>query len=246
MDEESLTKKRFEELYERAFSRCGYTYSNFLNIYEQSMLKETISCGYTLCGGYANAERVVAGFGTEEVCYPPSFPIACIKISPFDSKFSEELSHRDFLGALMNLGIKREKLGDICLCGNDAYLFCIDTVSDLICEELETVRHTSVRCKIIDSAPEILNEPPLCERFVVSSERLDALIATSFKLSRSDSVRYFTQGKVFLNGKNITSPDTKASPADIISVRGLGRFIYNGLQSETKKGRLAVGISIYK
>lgn len=248
MDEESLTKKRFEELYKRAFSKYSYTYSDFLNIHEQSLLKETLlHGGYTLLGGYNNAERLVACFGSEEEFgYPPLPPILCIKIAPSDIKFSEELSHRDILGALMNLRIKREKLGDILICGSDAYLFSMDTVADIICSELDRVKHTSVKCEIVSNIPEKINEAPSCERTVVASERLDALIAAAFKLSRSESGRYFSQGKVFINSKITDSPDIKASPGDIISVRGLGRFIYSGVQSETKKGKLAVSICLYK
>ena len=248
MDEEVLTKKRLSELYKRAFSRGSYEYSDFLNIYEQSLLKDSVpDGGYTLDGGYVNAERLVSCFGSEEEFgYPPYPPIVCIKISPRGAKFSEELTHRDFLGALMNLGIKREKLGDILLCGSDAYLFCIETVSDFICKSLDRVRHTAVECGVADCIPEQLNELPETERIVVSSERLDALISAVYKLSRAEILRYFAQNKVYVNGRNIISPDERASDGDIVSVRGLGRFIYCGMQSETKKGRLAVGVRIYK
>ena len=103
-----MIEKRFEELNERAYERGYNTFSDFLNIEEQSVLKSTyLPC--VLFGGYPMAERVVAGFGDD--LNDEKFPIVCICVKPLMQKFADELSHRDFLGALMNLGIKRELLG---------------------------------------------------------------------------------------------------------------------------------------
>ena len=99
-----MIEKRFEELNERAYERGYNTFSDFLNMEEQSVLKSTfIPC--VLFGGYSMAERVVAGFG--EDLNDEKFPIVCVCAKPLIQKFADELTHRDFLGALMNLGIKR-------------------------------------------------------------------------------------------------------------------------------------------
>ena len=100
MENEILLKKRLSEFAHRAFERGYTTYSNFLNLQEINTLKSLkTDSSYSLFGGYENADRCVAAFG-EEVY---SYPIKCIKIEPLKQKFSDKLTHRDFLGALMNL-----------------------------------------------------------------------------------------------------------------------------------------------
>ena len=111
MENETLLKKRLAELSHRAFERGYTTYSTFLNLQEISILKSLkLDSKYNLFGGYENADRCVAAFSNDEIY---SYPIVCIKIKPLQQKFSDKLTHRDFLGALMNLGIEREMLGDI-------------------------------------------------------------------------------------------------------------------------------------
>lgn len=105
-----MIEKRFNELYNRASQAYCPVYSDFLNLDEQNILALTaLPC--VLYGGYDTAERVVAAFGDN--AEPDGFPITCIQIKPSNPKFADKLTHRDFLGGLMNLGIKRELLGDI-------------------------------------------------------------------------------------------------------------------------------------
>ena len=116
--EEELLKKRFTELADRSYSESRYTFTNFLNLNEQSLfyltVKENKGIKYTISGGISDAERVMVRFGDEaELGYEQQFPIAILSVSPLAVKYSEDLSHRDYLGALMNLGIEREMLGDI-------------------------------------------------------------------------------------------------------------------------------------
>ena len=106
----------------------------------------------SLAGGYDAAERKLACFGDEELCgYVEDPPICCIRIEPVNAKFSDALTHRDFLGSVMGLGLKREVLGDIVLEDNCGYLFCHDTVAPYIIEQLNQVRHTTVRCSVSEA-----------------------------------------------------------------------------------------------
>ena len=116
MDNNELLKKRISELSNRAFERGYTTYTDFLNIQEISILSsiKTNSVA-TLYGGYTNAERCICAFSDSEVF---THPITCIKAEPLNQKFSDKLTHRDFLGALMNLGIEREMIGDIKIIDN--------------------------------------------------------------------------------------------------------------------------------
>ena len=119
-----------------------------------SNLEQLSFAGYTIFGGRESCDRVMIAFGNEADCgYAPAFPICTMKVSAVSDKFSDDLNHRDFLGALMNLGIEREMVGDILITEsthsgkhNNAYIFCVDTVADYIAENLTKIRHTNVKC----------------------------------------------------------------------------------------------------
>jgi Uncharacterized conserved protein, contains S4-like domain len=248
-EEELLLKNRFSELARRAYSRVCYVYSDFLNISEQDTLRrmsfEKGSAKYRLFGGYGTSERNIACFGDEDLCgYADTPPIVCIRISPVSLKFADELSHRDILGSVLALGFKRNVIGDIVLNGDLVFLFCLDSVSDYIIENLTRVSNTSVKCRISET-PDIAANLPEPENINTASERLDAIIASVYKLSRSESQRLFIQGKVYINSRLTESTSISPGHGAIISVRGLGRFIYEGIERETKKGRLMVKVRIY-
>ena len=137
MDEQ--LRKRFTELFERA-ERTGVPQSTkFLTAAEQSELISTrLPCA--LFGGYEGAERRVAVFGEGEP------DVVCLRIAPVSRRFSDTLTHRDFLGSLMALGLSREVLGDIVVSDNEGYLFCLAGIADFISENLTEVKRTAVAC----------------------------------------------------------------------------------------------------
>jgi RNA-binding protein YlmH len=97
-------------------------------------------------------------------------------------KFADNLTHRDFLGSLMGLGLRREMLGDIIIKANVAYLVCLDTVSDFIINQLNKVKHTSVKCSLSTDIPTDVLPELKYEELIVSSERLDVLISAVYNL----------------------------------------------------------------
>ena len=160
-------------------------------------------------------------------------------------KFADDLTHRDFLGSVLGLGIKRETIGDIIIKNNTGYIFCLSSVADFIIDNLKKVRHTSVKCEKITETPEEV-KPEATEKFIiVASERLDVIIAEIYNLSRSESNTLFTSKKVFINGKLTENNSQKIKAGDTISVRGYGRFNWLGTSGETKKGRLKANVEVY-
>ncbi|MDP4109045.1 MAG: YlmH/Sll1252 family protein [Bacillota bacterium] len=248
-ESENLLKNRLSELSRRALSRGLYTCSEFLTIAEQDLLCgmsfDTGSAPFTLFGGYDAAERRLACFGTEELFgYPPKPPIACVRISPVSRKFADKLTHRDFLGSLMAVGVRRSVLGDIIVRENEAHLFCLESVSGFITDQFQKVKHTDVRCFVTD-APEFTAEEPEPAEINIASERLDALISAVYKLPRSESQELILKGKVFINGRLTQNSSFSPAPGCVISLRGLGRFSYEGIERETRKGRLKVLVRLY-
>ncbi len=235
-------KKRFEELYDRGETRSCAVYSDFLTLAEQDVLLSTVPSA-ELWGGYPAAERKLACFGE---AYGAEPPCVWLKIEPRQQKFADKLTHRDFLGSILGLGIKRELLGDIIIHENVGYLYCLESISGFISDSLTQVKRTSVECETVDAPPEISTALPDESVMTVASARLDALVAEVFNLSRSQSSELFAAELVFVNARVARKPAAEPNDGDIISVRGKGRFMYEGARGETKKGRLRVSVRIYK
>lgn len=119
--------KRFEELACRADRQGVWTDTEFLTLAEQAvLLRMRLPVPVSLHGGYPDAERRLAAFGSEALfgfSYAP--PIVCVRMAPAAERFADALTHRDFLGALMGLGVRREVMGDIRVEGSTGYLFCL-------------------------------------------------------------------------------------------------------------------------
>lgn len=239
MENDKLTAKRFEELYDRALTRGTTEYTEFLNLDEISTLK-ALNLPCSLYGGYDNAERCVAAFGEEA-----EFPIKCIKIEPKGEKFAENLTHRDFLGTLLGTGINRGLIGDIIVDGKSAYAFCLDSISEYLIQSVDRVKHTSVKCAEIEMLPEILIKEPEAKEIIVSSLRLDAVAAAIFKLSRNQISKLILTEKVFINARVETKDGKVLNDGDIVTVRGKGKFIFKGTERKTKKDRLLITVAKY-
>lgn len=247
MDDLNLLKNRFSDLASRSADKGIWTYSGFLTQAEQSELKKIrFNINVTLFGGYENAERRIAVFGNEEdIYYPAEPPVKYIKISPLSQKFADTLTHRDFLGSLMALGIKRETLGDIIINDNSAYLICLENIADFIIAELSSVKHTTVKCEIAEALPEAALPELKYEEHIVASERIDVLIAAVYNLSRNSSQNLILGEKVFCDSVLTESTSFVPDYGSIISVRGYGRFIFDGVLRQTKKGRDVVAVRKY-
>jgi RNA-binding protein YlmH len=249
-NDEILFAKRLSELANKAYNNSQYMFTGFLSMSELDiyyrMERELSFVSVTAFGGTNDCERVMLRFGSEDLCgYEAEFPISCIEISPLIEKFGEELSHRDYLGALMNLGIERGTLGDIIIIGKDAYLFCTDKMSQYIIDSLDKVRHTSVRCRLAQSIPESTVTRLERKTLQVSAARTDSIIAKLYKMSRSESVELFRTKKVFVNGRLNENNSGQLKPEDKVSVRGCGRFKFIGVSGETRKGKLNVDVDLY-
>lgn len=273
MREEELLAKRLSELSRQSFHRGIITYTDFLNLNEQSILhalpKDSLYTGYVLFGGYDGAERQMAAFLPEDALslrcrYPlPSGivaegeggmqpqgiffqeRIAVLRIAPLHAKYAEGLTHRDYLGALINLGLERGKTGDILIDGSEALVFLEAKLKAFVMEELTRIRHTGVQATEVEWEDFSYTQNVQEIRGTVSSVRLDALLALAFSSSRSRLSGLIEAGKVFVNGRLTTSNGCHIREQDIISVRGMGKFRFVGQLSVTKKNRICVLIHKY-
>lgn len=242
--EEQIFRNRVTELAELSFRRDVPAHTEFLTLQEQTIFRSMTGglppVRYELTGGFAGAERKVVCFlpSYEEVLYKP--PFECLRISPANRKFAEELGHRDVLGALMSLGIERSMIGDIVLKDGDAYTFVLEKMAGYVAENLVSIRHTTVRAGICEIPEDSL--APETEEIsgTVSSLRLDALVALAGRLSRTKAAAYIEGEKVFVNGETAVSASRLLKEGDILSIRGIGKFRFQEAGGQTKKGRTGV------
>ena len=243
--EELQKQRRFAELAERSYSTGRVLFTDFLSLGELDLLlqckRDLDYSGVTLFGGAKDCERVMARFGEGDA----AFPIVCIKASPAQQKFADPLTHRDILGALMNLNIAREKTGDIFLHENIAYLFCAESVAPIILQEFVKTRHTTVRCSVCETIPDGIASRTEEHFLQIASERLDVLVAAVFKLSREESLELFHGKLVFVDGRCNENNSGTAKEGALISVRHHGRFRYLGVQSVSRKGKLNVNVEVF-
>ena len=251
-NEDELLYKRFIELAKKSDSGCYYTFTDFLGLAEQSVFSNAKTAigkiRYTAFGGTDGTERVMIRFGDpEDFGYDEPFPISILKIEPKSAKFADKLTPRDFLGAILNLGIERKLIGDIVTSDNIGYVFAKDEIATYISGELIRIKHTDIKVSIISAGELPAGRLFRTDRIKIqlAGERLDAVISKVFSLSRDESLTLFKRGLVFVCGRLIENNSYTPKQDDVISVRGFGRFIYRGVSSLSKKGKLNADIDIY-
>ncbi len=247
--EDELLKRRLRELADKCYKNNMYTFTDFLSLADLSVYydieRELNFVEATPWGGNEICERKILRFGSEkQLGFSEDFPITTLCIKPLMQKFADNLSHRDILGSLMNLGIEREVLGDIFLVDNVAYLFCLHNMADYICQSLTRVRHTTVMCSIVEEIPSLGATDKTEKLIQVNSERLDGVIAKVCNLSRSQCALLFTQRKIFINGRLCENSSRTLKEKDVVTVRGFGRFTYLGISGATKKGKLNIVVEM--
>ena len=241
--------KRAEDLRERCERSASLTHSNYLTPAERYQIEKwaafTPDCRVLFYGGAPDCERTVAFFlpdYMEEKDLEPSEYFSALRLTAgFGSP-----GHRDYMGALLGMGIGREWLGDIRVDGSTAVLFCLPSVKRHLLG-IEKVGRYGVRAEELP-----LDQVPALKRkvkeksFSVMSPRLDAVVAGLFDLSRTEAARQISAGNVSLNYSQSDKPDTTVSEGDIVSLRGAGKGKITGTGGLSRKGRLFVYAEVYQ
>lgn len=222
------------------YEKSGITrYTGFLSPLERSLAERAFNSEpVSFYGGYADAERTVMGFGAEDFS-------RVISLIECKGDFTG-LSHRDFLGSLMGLGITRENIGDIIKKDEVSYIYALSKMADYIAENLISVGRVYVK-NIVLSLDEVFIEREFEEiKKSVASPRADAIVAMVFNLSRADAQEAIKRGLVTLNYRILESFDKKISEGDVLSCRGKGKAEITAFGDLSKKGRQFILIKKYK
>lgn len=246
---QEIDKKRLRELALRAKHSGRVSFTRFLEPPMETEVRHAASQAEVKAaffGGFADAERRIAAFYTDEAPEEWEYPLCCLELA-WNSKYARP-GHRDLLGAVMGLGLERSATGDIAPSQKDgaAYLFVHSDVESYICANLESAGRASLKVKPLSGEMKI--KPPEGEeiRATVSSERLDAVLAAGLKLSRTDAQKLIGSGLVKLNHAEELRGDVHLKEGDLLSVRGYGRMKIALFDGITRKGRRIVRLFRYK
>ena len=223
---------------------CVPKFLGFLTSEEAStadILLKKINCKYTFFGGYNCAERVYLAC-LPEWCDEVDFPITALT---FNYRSEDKLTHRDFLGSLMSLGIAREKIGDILIEDGRAVVFAASEISNNIITQISKAGRVRVTISVGFSEP-LPSLGKLADFIVtVASARIDCVISALCGVSRSKAAELIEGG--FVSIKSIMCDKTTriVRNSDKITVRGKGKFIIDNLNDLSKKGRIILKYKKY-
>ncbi|SFJ01392.1 RNA-binding protein YlmH, contains S4-like domain [Terrisporobacter glycolicus] len=219
-------------------------FSDFLNPFEVESAKAILNANddlkYTVDGGYDESERKIVFIYPFYMDYEDiNETLRFIQIEG-NFKF-KSISHKDYLGSLLSLGIKKEKIGDIIIHENFCQVIVTFDICDFILMNLEKVARNNVKLKEISRKEVVYNPPNYKEiNFTVSSSRIDCIISGLYNISRQESAKLISNEKVQVNYEKITSCSKEIKSESLISVRGKGRSQINNIGSLTKKGKVKV------
>ncbi len=240
-NEEKLIKmRRILDKIEIVLNRHIVETTDFLDPYEvylaQSILNRFTDLNYKIAGGYENAERRII------IIYPDYYDshqlpagIGALKIS----NSNEDLSHKDYLGSILSLGIIRDKIGDIIVHKDYAFIIVKEEIEDFIFYNLEKVANKNISLEPLDLASIVEGKSDYKEVTVfLKSLRLDSAISAVYNLSRKDSMKIIKGNNVKLNWEPIDKGSCEIKEKDVISVRRYGRAILHDISGYSKSGRI--------
>ncbi len=220
--------------------------SCFLSPREQEMAQYLFGQqeGLQFFGGYDEAERRL-------LTYQPDYmdpedrdwTMVCLRCEFYQQ---DTLSHRDFLGALMGIGIRRETVGDICVDKGSCDFFVTPEIAPYVLQNLESAGRTKLKISAIALSDAKIPQPETVEiRDTVASLRLDSVLSSGFRIARGVACQAVETGKVAINGLPCEKPDKLLQQGDKISLRGQGKIQLKCVNGQTKKGRISVVIDRY-
>lgn len=229
--------------------------TDFLDMYQVSLVENFLRKikfeNYKLYGGYEEAERKIL------IIYPEKYNEKMLKknyskiIKIVRITLPEEergkYFHRNYLGGIVKLGLRREKIGDIIVCNEGADIIVMQNFADILKQQLPSLTRFENSKVIIDEIQNVQKREIITEqvKIIVPSLRLDNFVSDLAKTSRSKAVQIIDQERVFVNGQNETKVSKQLKLNDIITIRGKGRYVIKEFSGTTRSGRTVVVIEKY-
>lgn len=267
MKEDNFLLGQIEDKINRANQKYVVTQTGFLDAHQQSLCREYCrkqhipvldeeeekkalqagtlpmvrTCFY---GGYAEAERVILMNLPDYAFLQDQNPLTVIRAEKAPG--AKPLTHRDYLGSLLGLGIKRERIGDILVREDGADIIVLSEIADFI-----LTHYGKAGCVSLNLTQRPIDDliVPKAERKpvkdTVASLRLDNIIASAFGLSRGKAAEAIGRGLVFVNHVETTKPDFLLKEGDNLTLRGKGKACLTEVGGKSRKDRLYITLEKY-
>lgn len=238
-----VLRSRIEDTIRLCDKRGTPSFLGFLDLREQTEAQGILRSVVTdeqigFFGGYPDAERTILSvspsyYGAEASDYPLR-PVA------FRYRTQKKLTHRDVLGTLMSLGIRRDAVGDI-LCGDGvSVVFLREEIAAYVGEQIDRIGGEGVTV-IADYDGELpISVEYEAIRETIASPRLDSVVKALIRTSREQAADWIRIGAVSINHQSVESVSKSVAEGDTLSIRGYGRYLIDQIGPITKKGRLAL------
>lgn len=253
--EDKMILSQILDKIEASKKREKIEYTDFLDMYQAALAKSFLSKidfkNYILFGGFEDSERRIV------IVYPEKYNLDMIEknYSKILKGIRVELqgddigkySHRNYLGGIIKLGMKREKVGDIIVAENGADIIVKEESAEILKQNLETLtRFQNAKLEVIDITDLRELEIKVEEiNIIIPSLRLDNFVSDLARTSRSKAVQIINSERVFINGQNETKVSKNVKIGDTVTIRGKGRFVIKELSGSTRSGRMVVKIEKY-
>lgn len=244
--DDRLLIAKTEDLFVMCEKHCAAKFSSFLSGGELALIEDKLNIPYgfntMIFGGYNSAERKIYGVFPEwEEAKKEEFPITAVR---FDVPKFRTLTHRDYLGTIMSLGIDRNKTGDILIDDGGAYAFVMSDIGEYIARNVTKIANIGVKGHIVEMGSFTPKEAETVERqCVCASLRVDAVIAAALNISRGAAEKLVASGGVKVNHREVTDRSGQIEEGTLVSVRNYGCFILKDTGNNTRKGRLHITVS---
>ncbi len=228
------TFERMQKQHKAAFTSF---FSEGEGVIVRSLLLKYSNVSYLFYGGYDGARRNMLGF------FPTDrMPLCAFPISPLTIRFRKQdsVAHRDVLGSIMALQIKRDHVGDILLDEGKAIVFLKPPVDTFVARQLNQIGKIGVSVSKGADLSNLKKPVWIPLKGTVSSNRLDALVSFLCRASRSVAATLIQKGVVKVNDQEVNSVTLSLKEGDIVSIRGYGRYLFRGIEYQNKKGRLCI------
>lgn len=255
MNDDELLLSQLDDKADECERKSVMACTDFLDLRKQSIavkyLKYKRDVRWILYGGYSEAERKIIvflpfyidDFGEYIKDNPDENPLYIFRA---DKDNFSTLGHRDYLGALTGLGLKREKLGDIIVDEKGCTFFAKPSVSNYIAENFTQAGRGTLSVYPLDSFSDFTYEPNVKEKCCfVQTPRLDSVCSAVFSVSRSKASEFIEKGLVFLDDEQILKPDRRVSAGQKVVIKGKGRAVIKDDSSKSKKGRTALIVDVF-
>ena len=256
-EEDKLLVSKLLDKIEFTTRRNKIEYTDFLDMRQRQLLEKVMSeikyTNYITFGGYKTAERTVI------ITYPENLK-EIFKEDRFEYSTVMEIirivlpnelkgiySHRNYLGGVIKIGMKREKIGDIITRHEGADLIVLKEASKYILNGLkELTRFKKAEFEVL-ALKELRIEEPKLEKMsiIIPSMRIDSMVSDIIRTSRAKALEIIKEERVFVNHQLVTKGSKEVKENDIITVRGKGRFKVGTIVNSTKRGNLVVEIEKY-